>query len=107
MPDIFGSHNIAAVGCRYSGTIDARPKSRSDDRVDPGKDVGFLLGQHSTTLLLIEKNNSGAREAFARRCRSGSLRVRLPKALGVRHCFQLRVESAIEQHEKSESRGLD
>ena len=46
-------------------------------------------------------------KAFAGRRRNGGLRVRLPKALGVCDCFQLRVEPAIEQHEKSESRRFD
>jgi len=96
LPDIFGSHHIAAIGCRHPGTINPHAKSGREDAVNPGKDVGPLLGQHATTLLLIEKNNGGARKAFARRRHSGGLCIRLPKTLGVGHRFQLSVEPAIE-----------
>jgi len=103
----FRGHDIAVVGGCHARTINPGAESRSLDAVNPGIDVSLLLGQHASALFLIEKNNRGLGKALSPRRCSRSNRVGSSQARGIRHSFQLRVKSPIEQHKKSEARGLN
>src|SRR5579864_6398005 len=105
--NIFGSDHVTVVRRGNSGTINPGTKSRRGNAVNPSVNVGFLLRQHASALLLVEKNNSVSRKTFPPcGCDCGA-RVGLSQACRVGYGFQLRVEPPIEQHQKSESRGLD
>src|SRR5579859_1406218 len=75
LANVFGSHYFLGIGRRLAGAIDSWAESCRDYAVDPGKDVGLLLGQHAATLLLIEENDSVARESLALRRRSRRPRI--------------------------------
>src|SRR5579864_910057 len=105
--NIFGSDHVTVVRRGNSGTINPDTKSRRGNAVNPGVNVSFLLRQHTSALLLVQKDNGVARKPLALRGCGGRARVGLSQACGVRHSFQLGIESAVEQHQKSESRGLD
>src|SRR5580693_1983029 len=73
--NIFGGDDVVVVFCRDPGTVDAGAKSSGGDGVNPGVDVGFLLGQHASALLLVEEDGGLRRKAFAARGGGGGLCV--------------------------------
>ncbi len=104
--NIFRGNHIAVVRGRHTRTINARAKSGSGDSVDPGVDVSLLLRQHAATLLLIEEDNGVRGKAFATRGGGRRARVRLAQPRGAGHGFQFSIEPSVEEHEKTEARGL-
>ncbi len=70
LSNIFGRDHVSIVRRRNAGTIDPRTKSRGRNAVNPGVNVSLLLGQHASTLFLIEKNNGRAQKPLAP-CRQG------------------------------------
>ena len=107
LANVVGGHNVRIIFVRDAGTVDAGAKSSGSDAVDPSVDVGLLLGQHASALLLIEKDECVRGEAFMVRGGSGGLRVRVSELRRMGNGFQFGVEATVEEHEKSEARGFD
>src|SRR5208282_551416 len=105
--NVFRSHNIAVIRSGDAGAVDTGAESGGRDRVDPGVDVSFLLGQHAPALLLIEEDDGLRRKAFAPRGSDGGLRVGVPKLGCVGNGFQFGVQTSVEEHEESEASGFD
>lgn len=105
--NVFCRDDVAVVDRSDSRTINARAKSCGSDAVDPGVNVSLLFRQHSPALLLVEKDNGCAGKSLAAGSCSGCPGVRSSEASSVRHGLQLSVEAAVEEHKKSEPRGVD
>ncbi len=105
--NVFGRDDVAVVDRSDSRTINTRAKSHGSDAVDPGVNVSFLFWEHSPALLLIEKDKGCAGKSLAPGGCSGCPGVRSSEASSVRDGLQLSVEAAVEEHKKSEPRGLD
>src|SRR5580692_2034225 len=79
LTNIVRSHDIfAAFFCRgNTGAVDPGNKAACGYSVDPRVDVGFLLGQHPSTLFLIKENDGPSGKSFASRRDHSSPRIRL------------------------------
>ena len=67
--DIARSHDrgLAGFSIGDAGTVHAAAIAALHDAVDPGMNIGALLGKHSSSLLLVEKNDRPLREPVIRR----------------------------------------
>ena len=65
LANVFGGNYVAVVSSGNAGAVNAGAESGGGDGVDPGVDVGFLLGQHASALLLVEEDDSGRGKALA------------------------------------------
>src|SRR5712691_2089071 len=62
--NVFGSDHVAVIFCGHAGAVDAGAESGGTHGVNPGIDVGFLLGQHASALLLVEEDDGVRGKAF-------------------------------------------
>src|SRR5580704_6583039 len=79
-----------------AGTVDSGAETGSDHAVDPGVDVGFLLGQHASPLFLIKKDDGVARESFAMSGRYRDLRIGFAERGRAGNGLQFCVEPTVE-----------
>src|SRR3984957_1432964 len=107
LTNFFRGHDIAVVCSGDARAVDASAESGGGDAVDPGVDVRLLLGQHASTLLLVEEDNGLRGKAFPACGSRGSLRVGLAKLRGVGDRFQFAIEPAVKEPEESEAGGFD
>lgn len=107
LTNVFRGHDIAVVCGGDARAVDASAESGGGDAVDPSVDVRLLLGQHASTLLLVEEDNGLRGKAFAVGGGRGSLRVGLAKLRGVGDQFQFSIEPSVEEDEESEPGGFD
>src|ERR1700734_614289 len=64
LANIFRGHDVRIILIRDAGAVDAGAESGGCNAVDPGVDVGFLLGQHTSALLLVEEDDCACGKAF-------------------------------------------
>src|SRR5580698_1339432 len=95
---IFFGGNAGAV---YSGA-----KTGSVHAINPGIDIGFLLRQHASALLLVEKDDGVSGESLAVCSGDSGSRVGFAECSGAGNSFQIGIQPAIEQQQKSESRSF-
>ena len=102
LPDVFCGDHLLLVRRYLPGAIDSGTESRSHNAIHPGIDVCLLLRQHSSTLLLIKKDDGLGGKALPTRrsCSGGS--IRLSQLLGPGDGFQLSIETPVEQNQKAE-----
>src|ERR1017187_5885184 len=77
-----------------------------DHAVDPGMNIGALLGKHAPSLLLIEENDGTLRKALRCCCSHGRCRVAGTNTGSIPGGFQLFVFTAIKEQKKPESHRL-
>jgi len=104
--NVFRSANVAVVRGGDAGAVDADAKPGGSDSVNPGVDVGLLLGQHASALLLIEKDDGVRGESFAACGGSSGVPVGIAQFSCVGNGFQFGVEAPVEEDEKSEAGGF-
>src|ERR1700678_3381224 len=102
LANVFGGDDVAVIRGGDARAIDAGAESGGRDGVDPCVDVGFLLGQHASTLLLVEEDDRMRGKAFAVRGSGGGLRVSIAELRGAGNGFQfgrfkLRIEASVEE----------
>ena len=105
--NVFRSHDVLVIFRGDAGAIDARAETGGGDVIDPGIDVGFLLGQHASALLLIKEDDGMRGKAFAAGGSNGSLSVGNADFLCVGDGFQFSVKASVEEDEESEACGFD
>jgi len=105
--NIFGGDDVVVIGRWDAGAVDARAESSGGNAIDPRVNVGFLLGQHASALLLVEEDDGVRGKAFAARGSGGGLCVGVAELACVGDGFQFGVEASVEEHEKTEARGFD
>ena len=86
-----------------AGTVNAGAETTRDDSVDPGIDVGLLLGKHAAALFLIKKEDGPGSKALATGGGDRLPSVGGAELSGVQGILQCGVKSAVEKHEKPES----
>jgi hypothetical protein len=59
-----------------SRTVNTRAITGLTNSFGPGKDVPLLLGQHATTLFLVEENHASLSKPFGFGCMSGLTTIR-------------------------------
>src|SRR5580704_202077 len=96
--NVFGSDDVAVIDCGDSRAVDSGAEPGSGNAVDPRVDVGLLLGQHASALLLVEKDDGVRGKAFAVRGSDGGLRVGFAELGCVRDGFQFGVKASVEEH---------
>src|SRR5208282_4372640 len=99
--------DVVVILRRNARAINAGAKPSGGHAVSPRVNVGLLLGQHASTLLLVEKDNCSFRKALALRRGSGRPSVSLAETRGIGHRFQFCIKPSVEEHEKPESGGFD
>src|ERR1700722_17347992 len=65
LTNVFRGHDIAVVCSGGARGVDGSAESGGADAVDPSVDVRLLLGQHASTLLLVEEDSGLRGKAFA------------------------------------------
>ena len=105
LTDVASSHNIfAAFFCSGNArTVNARPEAACRDSVYPAVDIRFLLCQHPSALLLIQEDDGSRGKSFPTRRGHSRLRIGLAKFARIRNRPQLIEQTAVEQHQESES----
>src|ERR1700733_13015963 len=67
LANILSSDDVVVIFPRDARAVDTSAEAGPNDAVDPGIDVGLLLVQHSSPLLLVEEDNGLRGKAFAMR----------------------------------------
>ena len=98
-------HRGSTFWRRDTRTVNSRAESSRVYLIDPGINVGLLLGQHTAAFFLVEKNHGSLRKAFAASGCEGSFRVRSPER-GRIDLLQLRIEPSVEQNQKTDPAAL-
>jgi len=102
-----GDDSLEIRGCRrHARAIHTYAELMLRKFVDPGKNVGVLLGQHATALFDVEEDDGLRRESLSSRGGGGGLRVGNTELFGVRFRFEFAIETSVEENEKAESGGL-
>ena len=107
LANVFCGDNVAVIRGGDAGAVDAGAESGGGNGIDPGVDVGFLLGQHASALLLVEEDDGMRGKTFAVRGGGGGFGVGAAELRCAGDGFQFCVEAAVEEHEETEAGGLD
>jgi hypothetical protein len=104
---VFGRNNPICICAPHSRTINACAKSGPANFIDPSENVCFLLGQHASTLFLVEKDNYGTSKTVAPRCHDRGSCVHLPEPGRVIDILQFRIDTAVEENQETEPGRLE
>ena len=107
LTNVFGGDDVVVVFCGNAGAVNAGAESRGCNAIDPRENIGFLLGEHASALLLVEEDDRLFGESLTACGHDGGVRVRLAEAGGVGDGFQFGIKAPVEEDEESEAGGFN
>jgi len=105
--DVFRGNHPLVIRRGHARAVDPRGEALRIHSIQPGVNVGFLRGKHSSALLLIEKNHRSGRKTLALGRGHRSLRIGFSQPGRARHTLQFRVKVSVEKNEKSKTCGFN